>query len=417
MGKIAAVIFAVQLFASAAFAQGSPFNFLGFGEPINTKNSRLEALGGAGFALTDPHIVSDLNPASWSFMNRSRLETGLRHDYVKSVEQDLEGTASNIRFSGFSFGSPFWDNYKASLSLGFYPLTDASATIEQKDTAGTRSYRSQGGVSMGYVGLAAQPSSGIAVGARLEILFGNVRHVSQVAFTDPTAASSIFQRDYAVHGLRGSIGLLFNGDSLSDALKGISLGVSYTPGIDLDMTRRTEITPVNVQLDTTIEATGFGRLAGTIAAGLAVRFEHRYQALLDFQMQDFADAYLYSSASSSTGDPALRNAIRLGLGVERAPNVSQEFGSTTFWGNLGLRLGAAYYQTPFNPAGSGGINELSVSAGIGIPIKFESLLDVSVTAGQRTPTTANGAPKDTFLRVGATLGLSEKWFVPTRREE
>lgn len=416
-GKIAVVVAVLGLAPYAAFAQGSSFDLLGFGEPIASRNAHIQSIGGAGTGLTDPRIVSDLNPASWSFMNRARLETGGRWDYTSSTQGDLFSTGSNFRFDGFAFGAPFWNDYAASLSLGFQPLTDAAAAIKSTDTAGTRSYRSEGGVSMGYIGAAFQASSGIAIGARFDLLFGNVRHVSQVTFEDANIASGDFQRAYAVHGLRGSFGLLLNGDSLGSGFKGLSLGASFTPGVSLTVTRRTEITPLNTALDTTIESKGTGNLPSTIAVGIGAKFETRYRVSADLKIENYSSAYLFSDQSSSAGDPLLRNSTRIGIGIERFANISQEFGSSGFWSNLGLRFGGYYYQTPFNPVGSGGINEMALTAGIGIPFGLESTLDLSLTAGQRTPTNVDSAPKDQFFRLGVTLGFAEKWFNPTRREE
>ena len=136
----------------------------------------------------------------------------------------------------------------------------------------------------------------------------------------------------------------------------------------------------------------------------------------DVLLQDFSNAYLYAPEATS-GDPALAASARYAIGFERATNISSEFGSSGFWDKLGLRIGASYYQMPFRPATSGGVNALAVSGGLGIPISGESILDLSFTAGERNPVNAGTTPKDFFFKFGATISLAEKWFVPSRPPE
>jgi hypothetical protein len=81
-----------------------------------------------------------------------------------------------------------------------------------------------------------------------------------------------------------------------------------------------------------------------------------------------------------------------------------------------LRLGFYYSTLPVAPAGSNGVNEMAITAGLGIPVGLESMLNFSVEGGQRTPVVSNSAPKETFVRLGASISLSERWFIPTRRD-
>jgi hypothetical protein len=71
---------------------------------------------------------------------------------------------------------------------------------------------------------------------------------------------------------------------------------------------------------------------------------------------------------------------------------------------------------PVNPVGSGGIREYSISGGLGIPVSFESMLDLSLEVGRRQPINVGTAPNETFVRLGADISFSEQWFTPTRRQ-
>jgi hypothetical protein len=399
-----------------AFSQGSPLDLIGFGRPNEAWNAHIDGIGGGGVAMTDHRTVNGPNPAALSWLDRARLETELHFDFTQSTQTGFgDGRNQNLHFGGFTFGSPLGGGAKFGLSLGFNPLTDASAIFNDGDSAITHQYRSEGGVSEGFIGFAGRVHPGVAMGAKFGVLFGNIRHLSQVNFADPTVVASDFERDYAMSGLRGTFGMTLVGDSLAQSLSGITLAFSMTTGSNLKVSQRTIVTPINSTLDTTVESSGVGSYPGSFAAGLGIRLSLRYNLLGDLAIQDFSSGYLYAP-QAIIGDPLLGPSTRYSVGIERIPNMANEFGITGFWDRLGLRLGASYYQLPFRPANSK-VNAIAVSAGIGIPISYEGLLDLSITAGQRNPQNASAAPKDFFLRVGATVSLSERWFVPTRTNE
>ena len=414
---LSAVLLCSIASAAPVWAQGSPLNLLGFGRPLEAWNARIDALSGAGTALTDPRIVNGPNPASWSWLSRARLESELHFDITQSTQDNLP-TARNqdLHLGGFIFGSPMWERYHMSIALGFRPLTDAGASLTSGDSLQKYNYKSSGGASEAFLGLAGQVQPGVAVGAEFDVLFGNVRHLGQDQFADPAVANGNFERDYSLTGLRTTLGLLLAGDSLSEILHGLSLGVTVTTPSSLTMNSRTVITPVTSQLDTELETTGKGYYPASFTVGLGVRLSPRSQLIADFASQDFSKAYLFTQ-TTSTGDPTLGASTRYSVGIDRAPIMGIESANTGYWERVGLRVGASYYQLPFRPANSGGYNAIAGSLGIGLPLGLESLLDLSFTGGQRSPVNLGSAPKDLFFRLGATISLSERWFVPSRTDD
>ena len=402
----------MQATCNIALAQVSPLDLLGFGQPVLTTDGHLEGLSAAGVALTDPRLVNPLNPASLSWLSRARLESELHFDYVQSSEPQFSSfRAQNFGFGGFAFGAPVSDALKLAISLGLTPVTDATASVQIGDSTQTSSYRSLGGLSEIYLGAGMSVLPGFAVGGRLDVLFGNVIHRSEIQFADPSIASGIYERDYALSGLRGTFGMTIVGDSVAHFLNWLTVGITYSTPAKLTSNQRTVITPVNSILDTTVEVGGVAAFPGSLQLGLSVHFSDRVLLVMDMMKQDFSTSYLYAPVSS-LGDSTLGPSTRYAFGIERRPNLSEEYGSGGFWSKLGLRLGASYYQSPFRPAGSGGVNILAVSAGLGIPVSAESLLDLSLTAGQRSPVNVGTTPKDFFLQFGISLSLSaERWFL------
>ncbi|MFI5263728.1 MAG: hypothetical protein ACHQM6_04350, partial [Candidatus Kapaibacterium sp.] len=133
--------------------------------------------------------------------------------------------------------------------------------------------------------------------------------------------------------------------------------------------------------------------------------------------QDFSNSLVYSPTSTFTGDPNLGSSNRYSLGIERLPIMGDESKGISFWERAGLRLGASYATLPFRPDTKMTVNEMSFTAGLGLPLNAESAFDFALSIGIRTPQNTAVAPKDFFFKMRASISLSEKWFVPLRKDE
>jgi hypothetical protein len=408
-------------FSLAGHAQGSPYNNIGFGLPVTSGNELIEALGGTGVAMGGTRIVNDLNPADWTWVTRARFSASLHYDLDNATQNGVVDFQQNVQFSGAAFAAPVWNRYKATIALGYVPLTNANDDINESNTVSSENYIVRGGTNLIFAGVAARPVPSIAFGARLDLITGDIRHIAQVNFADTEAASSQFESDDLFYGVRPTFGLQIIGDSIADALNGITIGATYSFAAKLNSTSEMINTPVSSTDDTTIDVSGVGRYPASFSAGLSFHLSRRYRVEADYFAQNFSTAYVYAPQAIA-GDTMLRNSNRIAVGIERMPNLNNEYSSSSGLDRWGLRLGFSYGLLPIDPVSNsgvsaGGVREYSVSGGVGIPISFyESFLDLSFTVGQRVPLNAGAAPNDTFVRLGADVSFSEQWFVPTRRE-
>ena len=97
--------------------------------------------------------------------------------------------------------------------------------------------------------------------------------------------------------------------------------------------------------------------------------------------------------------------------------MGDESKGVPFWERTGLRLGASYGTLPFRPDAKMKISEMSFTAGIGLPLNLETLFDFSASLGLRTPQVTSTAPSEFFFKLRASISISEKWFVPLRRDD
>lgn len=402
---------------NTTLAQESVYSLLGLGDRLVTTNPRLEGIASSGAALLDPRTINDINPAAWSWLTRTRLEARVSLTTNETSLGDQSTLLHNIRLNGFSFGSPFSDAIKGTFALGFNPVSYSIFTVVRTDSLNTTIYERQGGISQLFIGAAMRPHSGIALGARLDVLFGNATALTQITPTNALALSSVFERKYATNALRGTFGISLAADSIVSIFKGITIGASYSTSSPLSITRRTKLQPTNSTLDSTIEDMGYSEYPSVLTLGIGSRFGDRYRAEIDYSTQDFSAITTYSPTESWIPDTRLTNSTRYSIGVERLPLMGEDGRNQQYFDRIGLRIGFAFATLPYKPDGQTVISEMSASLGFNLPLGLETMFDLSLTFGQRTPSTQDILPKEQFIRIGASLSLSERWFVPSRTEE
>lgn len=407
----------LAFFARDAFSQGSPYGLIGYGEPIVTTNPRIEGLAGSGTALLDPRNINDINPASWSWLNRTRIEAGMRFSTTRSDLGADESLLHRTKLGGFAFGSPISEHYGLAIALGFNPLTYTDAETIHNDSLASTQYIREGGLSQIFVGASIRPVGWLALGARFDALFGNTRDLSKVTPTDANAVVGEFERDYSTSGLRGTFGVVFALDSLVPSLGGVTIAGKLSTGATLNIIRRTFVTPTSRILDSTIEDEGSALYPAAIALGIASRLGDRYRIEADYFAQDYTGAKVYFGPTSSTTDSRLSSGTRFSLGFERLPLMGEDAKGFSFWQRLGVRFGGSYGTLPYKPDGKTLVNETTLSFGFNVPINYESQLDFAITGGMRSPQTIGASPKDMFIRASGSISISEKWFTPLRRDE
>lgn len=411
---VAAFIIAAPI---VSFAQESVYSLLGLGERIVTTSPRIEGLAGSGTALQDARSINDINPAAWSWLSRTRLEARVSYTTNESSLGDQSTLLHNVRLNGFSFASPFSDAAKGSFAIGFTPVSYGNYTILKYDSLNSTLYERQGGISQLFLGAAARPHSSLALGARLDVLFGNASARSQVTPLSDFAAISVFERRYAVNGIRGTFGLSFAADSLLPELKGLTLAASYSTAASLKITRRTLLQPTNSTLDSTIEDKGYSEYPAALTFGISSRFGDRYRAVIDYSLQDLSATTAFSPTENWTPDPRLTNGSRYSFGIERLSLMGEEGRNAKYFDRIGLRLGFSYAALPYKPDTRTEVSEMTATFGFNVPMGLETMFDFSLTLGQRTPSDANLLAKEQFIRIGLSLSLSERWFTPSRIDE
>jgi hypothetical protein len=410
------LIFALIVLLSAgghrayAGSGGSDYSLIGIGDIRYTPGARAAGMGYTGIGLASPQYVNGLSPATWSTINRTRLEATVLYEGFNSSDGDRSRYLAHGNFYGALFAIPISPTNGIVLAGGFLPYSHVDYDTYTSDTfvSGTDTLDSQvhhvgtGGLNKAEVGLSWAPMPNIAIGASLNYLYGTLTNSLDQTTTTPGAAGGTVNNEQTMNGVNYTVGVLYTGlGTLSGALSPFSLGVVVTTRSNLHTTNQTNYL-YTFEVDTTSQ--GVGRLAIPFSYGIGIGYQpgERWALAADYTAQPWGEA----DFQGSTPAGMIRDSYRLGAGVERTG--ARE--NTAAWlDRISYRLGFTYNQTYYVPNGVP-INEWGVTAGMAFPLSGETRLNVAAEYASRG-TTDNGLIKEKIFRLTLSLNISDLWFV------
>ncbi|MEI7812742.1 MAG: hypothetical protein WCJ01_10000 [Ignavibacteria bacterium] len=411
--KLIKFILLAMLIPSFILAEGgSAYSMIGAGELIHSYSARRMGMGELGIAMFDRDFLGAINPASWAKLNLTRLETAINIQNIKEEGSSVSSYHSQTSFSGALFGVPVEHDLGIAVAGGIIPYSRTDYKIAQTINNGSYSYKTvyegSGSISKVFIGSSYTLPFGLNVGASFDYYIGKSDYYSTISFIGNSAlTNSEFQKVNKTAGIGGSFGLISNDLSGLTGIAGINnvrLGLtgSFAGGFNSDTTY---LIYNSTGIDTLSTGKASSQLPSTIGAGLSFIYKDTYLVTLDYLFQPWKD---YKSGGVS--DSRLRSLHKISTGVEyRNPDV-RAYG---FWDRMMYRGGLSYEQTQYIVNGQG-INQLSVYAGISIPIEYENTLDLAFQYGTRGAVESN-LLKENIFKLNASLSFGELWFLRTER--
>jgi hypothetical protein len=124
----------------------------------------------------------------------------------------------------------------------------------------------------------------------------------------------------------------------------------------------------------------------------------------DFAITDWQNFKYLDQASD------LKNNYRVAIGANIVPD-KYAAGSGALLKRINYRLGVSY-QTGYINVKNTMVSDMSVSAGLGLPVgigRLSSMVNISVQAGQMG-TTSNNLVKQNYLRFTFGFTFCDRWF-------
>ena len=425
MKKIFAAM-SIALLATPALAQSgtnSPYSQYGIGVLSDQGNSFNRGMNGVGLGLRPHNQINYLNPASYSAVDSLSfiLDAGLSLQMTNFKEGKVSKNAKNASFEYAVGGFRVAPNL--GLAFGILPVSNVgyqfSNTSYAKREDGSKTdvsstYSGTGGLHEAFLGLGWSPVKGFSFGFNGGYLWGEMEHTITNSYSDTSAKSLKKNRNCSISSYKLDFGVQYQ-QNLNDK-DIITVGATYGLGHSLNANPTMAIISSGSVNDTTEFVAHDGiDFPAQIAAGVSYTHGTKWTVGLDYTLQQWAEAKFPqdngNSYVSKTG--LFKDSHKINAGFEYCQNTE----GRSFFSRIRYRLGAGY-STPYIKVGEkDGPSQLSVSAGVGIPIvnafNNRSILNVSA---QWVRNDASGLIKENSFRINIGFTFNERWFAKWKFE-
>lgn len=396
---------AVQAYAGSG---GSIYSFLGIGDLHMSPSVRSAGMGYTGYATPAPYVINTMSPATWSRIDRARIEGGLQYEGFNSSNGSSSRFLARADVSAALLALPLSPAHGVVVVAGFTPFSKVDYNtytngtfIGSTDTlAYAINHTGRGGVSKGILGTSWAPTKSLAFGANLNYLFGTVERTSSIIPRTSTFPGSDQTEESTMSGTTFTFSTVVDSlGAVSPILAPFSFGLAFTTGTNLTTTHRYTYLFTDLR-DTTQETEETFGIPTTLGFGIAYRASDRVVLAADVVSQAWSGSLFRGKTPAG-----LRNSTMIGVGMERTP--AREAGQPLL-DRIAYRFGAMYHQTYIAPNGDP-INAWAVTAGLGIPVSADTRLNLAIEYGSRGTTDKN-LIRDNIIRFSASLTISELWF-------
>jgi len=393
------------------FAQSSStYTRYGIGDIHYSYSARTLGMGHSGSALISSDFVDVLNPASWSGLDRTRLEISFVFNGVNISNNSQSSFYSDAAFKGITFAFPVSQDYDIGMAMGLVPYSRIDyKAVERREAVGgfssahTVTYSGSGGLSKLFFGASYKLPFDVILGATFDYYFGNLKYNSAIVFDDASFYPVSYETLYGPTGYGSTIGLIspdLSGLFNSETITGLRLSASA----NLINTLNTD-TSLTTTSSSLIDTIGIGvtdlKVPYKITIGTAVTLSSQYSFLLDYIYQPWSKFELNEFNQSNLDDVQ-----KVSLGFEyralKEPGIS-------FWEQIIWRAGLSYEQTQYKFNGKN-INQYSAFAGFSLPLSNENTIDFGFEYSSRGTKEAN-LLKENFMRLNLGISFGDIWFL------
>lgn len=396
----------IALLAIPTYAENgmnSPYTRFGFGQLYGMETSANKGMGGTGIGVHNSNQINMLNPASYAAVDTLTflLDVGASLSNTNLAEGNVKMNASNTTFDyvamqfrlmprlGFTLGmTPF-----SNIGYNFSNATTISADEDEEVTA-TNTYHGDGGLRQITAGLGYSPFKGLAIGANLSYLFGDINHYMYNQYSDANINKRTKQYVADITTYAINFGLQYQANIGKNR---VTIGAIYRPGHTID----DEIYIIEtMSTNDTINCSPMS-IPSEYGAGLSYTYDNRLTIAADYSMQRYSAVHFFDAEGA--------NRTRVSLGVEYIPELL----TRKILRRTRYRAGVHYATAHYTVDGKPGPTEYGATIGVGLPImngwNGKSIVNISAQAVHIRPN-APGMITENTLRLNIGLSFNETWF-------
>ncbi len=431
-----AALSTISLSAMAQSGTNSPYSQFGLGKLSDQSQGLNRGMNGVGLAFREKNQVNYINPASYSavdsltfvfdigmsLQNTNFKENGISKNAKNADFEYAVGSFRLVRHVGMSFGVVPYTNVGYSYSntstvdnYNILPSTDSNVTQ-------TQSYTGDGGIRQLFIGAGWEtPIKGLSIGANIGYLWGDVNNYVTNSYSDSYVKSLARQYTTDISSYKASFGLQYSYQIGKDDVA--TVGITYTPGHNLNADAELRVITSNTQSsvnDTTLmTATDAMSIPTELGLGLSYKRGTKWLLGLDYTFQKWSSATLpvYTESNSTATYTAQTNVFSDRHKINIGGQYCKDNMGRHFTDRLRYRFGASYASSYIKTANGNGPKELSISAGIGIPImnawNNRSTLNLGV---QWQNLHGKDLLTENTLLINIGLTFNESWFAKWKFE-
>ena len=381
------------LMIHAENGMNSPYTRYGFGQLSTMELGANKGMGGVGIGLHNSNQINLLNPASYAAVDTLTflLDIGMSLHNTNFAEGGVKMNARNTTFDYLAM--QFRLMPKLGMTIGITPFSNIGYNFS------TNRYHGSGGLRQVTAGLGWAPFKGLAVGANLSYLYGEIYHYiyNQYTGAEVDTYTKQYQADITTYKID------FGAQYLTTFGKNkLVLGATYQLGHTIDDNGyiiNATSTSVNASYDT-LQVTTFS-IPTSIGLGLSYTYDDRLTLAADYSMQQYSTANFFGYKGTDYH--------RASLGFEYIP----ERITRKLFRRARYRAGLHYATSHYLIGEHRGPTEYGASIGIGLPImngwNAKSIVNISGQAVHVRPNVP-GMITENYLRLSIGLSFNESWF-------
>jgi long-subunit fatty acid transport protein len=407
------------LFIRVAFAQNithSPYSVVGVGDIQYAGNAQQGAMGQVSQAIRKPYELNNLNPASYSALERTVIDVGVNYanGTIKSVNQTTN--IENFTFAYFAFGFPISRKLGLGATFGLQPYSSIGYNLQSTtdypgvDGASTN-FTGRGGLSRFYFGSGINLNKNFSFGFNISYLFGQLQS-TQVLMIPPSYNQFNLsdERKTTVGDFNWQFGLQYRKKINKDRI--LTAGLSYALGNQLNASRdnvvRTVLSDGLSTIDTISIANGEKgtiKLPYFLRGGIAFEKKDKWLITADGQYSNWKDFRAFGQSDS------LKNCIGVNAGLSYMRNA---FDYKHYLNRIEYRLGGRFDNGMLEVEGHN-ISQYGVSAGMGFPLGLKGASKVNITFEYYVRgRTAYNLIKEEYFKFTLGITFSDTWFIRSK---
>jgi hypothetical protein len=302
----------------------SVYSRYGVGDLEFGYSPKMIGIGELGTSHLDPDHLIVSNPASWSVLNRTRIEFSFGYRGVLISDANQSNFTSETDFKGFTIGFPVSREYGVSFVAGLVPFSrvsyEAQEIIKSEDEiipSHKILYEGKGGLSKLFLGSSFLMPFDVSAGISLDYYFGNQNYLSTIDFDNSDAnIQTVLENNRRATGFGTTVGIIssnlakdFNLEMFDDLRFGVSY--SYLGNLNTD----TIYTSTSLFLvDTIAIAETEMKIPARFNGGISFAFSDAYNINLDYMYQPMSN-FSFNNKS----DVNLRDANKFSAAFEYKP--------------------------------------------------------------------------------------------------